>query len=881
VTTFRKTFATAGAGPLPETVTFEARSGAIVSNRDSTVINQVPVNLALTTDQGPTALPGAVANVNVTASADPMSTVELFSKFNGAAAVSAGVMTEVTPTTFTLPFTLAGVDFDAYEFYAVADGRQSNTVAVDLLTVVVLTMASSTPTANIGETFDLTATASRNPASQVELFRRVNNGSPTSLGAMAELTATTFEHPDFDTSGYADGDVLGFYVQADGETSNTVTVTLTLVAPVLTISTDDPDNNVTVGDPVTVMVTSDIDPVGPVELHYILNGGTQTDLGPMTEVTPLTWADGTDTDLIPVDSVYDLWATADGAESNHITVTIVAVVTNEITLTVTPDTVAVLGSVEAHASSPEDTGEIYVLHTSPDGATWDAGTAMVADAGTVEFDATLTVATADVGDLHMQARSAGLVSNTVIVGVGANWILAPVAENPVVGTDLPVTINDTLFANPTETVSLKVKVNDGAEQSFPATYVSQGVWEVTVPGATFVAVDDAVEMWAHVLAGDQRGPSTDLVVQATPPPPPFTTLTLEGPAGGQSLSGDPFTLSATADGDPADPVVFFQSIDGGSTWADIGGTEDGPLTFSRLIDSTFAAGSTSHYEARSGAVVSNRIAVYFYTSLGTLVMDPPGPVGYDEWFEPILTTAASLPGRMMFTWGVDSPHDERDQPIPNTDNKPMSGAHPTYTWGTLSGLSVGDFDEDGGTLLCQSYQENDPKVRSNVVPVVVNPGTPNPASGLGTISTVPTTFAEGDLSLAVTVVNLSGMFLEPVNLYIEINDGPPTLVAAMGGTAPTWTYTFNAPDWVAGDEVVLWARDSDETWGAFPAGWKSGSVVLIVQPPTALTMENTIAEMRDFAAEHDPPIHIPSDAKKADILALIQTALAADSTEEN
>jgi hypothetical protein len=93
------------------------------------------------------------------------------------------------------------------------------------------------------------------------------------------------------------------------------------------------------------------------------------------------------------------------------------------------------------------------------------------------------------------------------------------------------------------------------------------------------------------------------------------------------------------------------------------------------------------------------------------------------------------------------------------------------------------------------------------------------------------------------------------------------------------TYASTVP-WVVAEPVTAWLPAEFATFTNGPFSWNGTAWVA---PAAADPNEGwTIGELRQFAADHNPPIPIPSSAnKKAEILAIILAYLNAHDPEGN
>jgi len=144
-------------------------------------------------------------------------------------------------------------------------------------------------------------------------------------------------------------------------------------------------------------------------------------------------------------------------------------------------------------------------------------------------------------------------------------------------------------------------------------------------------------------------------------------------------------------------------------------------------------------------------------------------------------------------------------------------------------------------------------------------GSPPPVVVL-TIAAAPANPTAG--TPVVIDVTASADPADPVTLTYTLNGGAPVAGPALTETSPTtWQNTVDTTLLVPGSAYVLWAT--------------SGAVT---SNQVAVTIAATVAALRAFADANG--IDVPAEAKRADLLALVQEATSAPdltltSTEEN
>lgn len=358
---------------------------------------------------------------------------------------------------------------------------------------------------------------------------------------------------------------------------------------------------------------------------------------------------------------------------------------------------------------------------------------------------------------------------------------------------------------------------------------------------------------------------------ALPSQPP-TTLTLNlTPDNGTFTAGDQITIAVEANEDSTVPVTLSYRHDGG-VWTTLGVmSETGPLEFEQLWDTTnYPAGD---YEFRAASRnVSSDIGTYTllaYTPPGLLLTTVPANevvVGNAVTAHVVADADPAGPVQLYTRRNADTP----------ILVGPMTELTPTTfeLAADTTGLTPGDIY----VLYAETSSPGGVQTRTPMTQVEILPAPPAPDDG---VLTGPATVAAGDVAtIAVT--------------YQEGNGGeaPVRWVAKNGGTffeilTPAFTYytgawnvsqgTLGPPDDIIvaeGDTLTIQARLSD--------GRVSNDLVIAVGPPIVAdpNMGWTKDELIQFAADHNPPISIPSGWTKQQILDAILLALAHDDDEE-
>jgi len=106
--------------------------------------------------------------------------------------------------------------------------------------------------------------------------------------------------------------------------------------------------------------------------------------------------------------------------------------------------------------------------------------------------------------------------------------------------------------------------------------------------------------------------------------------------------------------------------------------------------------------------------------------------------------------------------------------------------------------------------------------------------------------------------------ISELSQYHSINGGPAILQVASQNGPSSWGVAIDTTGLVSGDRVKIWSSSP---------GFEDSNVVEVILH-TLVDDGWTVGELRQFAADHEPPIAIPSGAHKAEILALILAAIA-------
>jgi hypothetical protein len=797
VSTYTDTYDTTGAA-APTQVHLKVTADGVDSNIVIVDIEAVVVptpTLILALDPTDQVEVGDPIQVTVLADIDPPDPVTLSHTVNMGPAIDDGPMTETTPRSFSFSFDTTGlVDGDVVEFHASTTDEDSNydDVLIVAAPVVVLTL-TTVPTGSIvqGQSLVIDVNANIDPDDPVVLLYSFGGDPAVTVGEMPELAPTHWrESVDTDTT-FTPGNYE--YWATDGTVeSNHVTVALTAAlppVPVLTLTTDDADGRVMLGTPVEVTVISDINPVSPVALHYSLNGGAQVDVGNMTEKSPTSWEDTADTSALIVGDEYELWATADGGESNHVTVTLV---TLTLLLSLNDDSIVLAESVEAEVTATANPfNPVNLWHSLDGGVLWDDLGAMTEET-VIRFEQNVTP---DVTGTHTyQARSGTAVSNNVDLEVldPPTTVTTLTLESPddVRISDSGFTVLATADVAPTNPVNLWQTIDAGT------TWTDLGPMDVTANDKVFQKEIDPSTYATNVPITFQARTddvvSNDKIVTIWPV---LTTLVLTADPTTQ-IVGQPVMLTATTDGLPIAPPTLFQRRENFSSWLNVGlMTPTGPNTWEWEWDTTGFDAEEWGFYAATGTLTTistpTVVLLEYATRVLTLTVDPNVDVLPGENLTANLVTseaAVSGTANLWYQAGAE----------PWFDLGPMSQAGDPMAWyDTVQTTSAvaGDVWQYKGIAETEE---------SNIVTVTFG------ANPFATFTSDVADVAPGD-PVTLTATLTAPATGEGPHVFVEVTGAAPlagtdlgVMTSADGGT--TWTLAVATDTYADGDTLDFHAE---------------------------------------------------------------------------